>query len=157
MANAIKFRGDMNTWLSVDTGSAGPVDSFPLMWPFLFGADTGLRGGADHRHLSNRRHLAAFLAGRAGFGAEFFVRICAGAGLILFLGGVQNPNYTHYSSELVPLFLLMGATVVVLMAVERRPSIAQIGIAGLCLGLVPFAKHKRRSSRPPWGRSSSGK
>ena len=40
VANAIKFRGDMNTWLSVDTGSAGPLDSFRPMWPFLFGADT---------------------------------------------------------------------------------------------------------------------
>lgn len=138
VANAIKFRGDMNTWLSVDTGSAGPVDSFPLMWPFLFGADTGF---------AVARITATFLIGATWLlfwaalaSAPCFVRICAGAGLILFLGGVQNPNYTHYSSELVPLFLLMGATVVVLMAVERRPSIAQIGIAGLCLGLVPFAK-----------------
>jgi len=138
VANAIKFRGDMNTWLSVDTGSSGPVNSFPLMWPFLFGADTGF---------AVARITATFLIGATWLlfwaalaSAPSFVRVCAGAALILFLGGVQNPNYTHYSSELVPLFLLMGAMVVVLIAVERRPSIAQISIAGLCLGLVPFAK-----------------
>src|SRR5271169_626179 len=41
LANAIKFRSNMNTWLSVDTTTSGPINSYLLMWPFLFGADTG--------------------------------------------------------------------------------------------------------------------
>ena len=97
VANAIKFRGDMNTWLSVDTGSSGPVNSFPLMWPFLFGADTGF---------AVARITATFLIGATWLlfwaalaSAPSFVRVCAGAGLILFLGGVQNPNYTHYPAS----------------------------------------------------------
>ena len=139
VANAIKFRGDMNTWLSVDTGSAGPVDSFPLMWPFLFGADTGF---------AVARITATFLIGATWLlfwaalaSAPSFVRICAGAGLILFLGGVQSPDFTHYASELVPLFLLMCAMVVVLIAVERRPSIAQFD-----RGLMPGACAVRKAS-----------
>src|SRR5262245_27394741 len=41
LASAIKFSTHMNTWLSVDTVTSGPVNVYPLMWPFLFGADTG--------------------------------------------------------------------------------------------------------------------
>jgi hypothetical protein len=41
LANAIKFRSNMNTWLSVDTTTSGPINSYLLMWPFLFGDDTG--------------------------------------------------------------------------------------------------------------------
>ena len=41
LAGAIKFRGNMNTWLSVDNTTSGPINSYSLMWPFLFGADTG--------------------------------------------------------------------------------------------------------------------
>ena len=138
LANAIKFRGDMNTWLSVDTGSAGPVDSFPLMWPFLFGADTGF---AVARITATVLLAATWLLFWAALArAPNFVRICAGAALILLLGGEQSPDFIHYASEILPLLLLMCAIVVVLDAVERRPSAARISIAGLCLGLVPFAK-----------------
>ena len=108
------------------------------MWPFLFGADTGF---------AVARITATFLIGATWLlfwaalaSAPSFVRICAGAGLILFLGGEQSPDFIHYASEIVSLCFLMCAIVVVLIAVERRPSIAQIAIAGLCLGLVPFAK-----------------
>ena len=138
LANAIKFRGDMNTWLSVDTGSAGPVDSFPLMWPFLFGADTGF---AVARITATVLLAATWLLFWAALArAPSSVRICSGAALILFLGGEQSPDFIHYASEILPLLLLMCAIVVVLDAVERRPSAARISIAGLCLGLVPFAK-----------------
>ena len=138
LANAIKFRGDMNTWLSVDTGSAGPVDSFPLMWPFLFGADTGFAVARITATVLLGATWLLFWTALAR--APSSVRICSGAALILFLGGEQSPDFIHYASEILPLFLLMCAMVVVLIAVERRPSIAQISIAGLCLGLVPFAK-----------------
>src|SRR5262245_5413807 len=41
LASAIKFRTNMNSWLSVDTTTSGPLNIYPLMWPFLFSADTG--------------------------------------------------------------------------------------------------------------------
>jgi len=41
LASAIEFRGNINTWLSVDTTTSGPINAYPLMWPFLFGVDTG--------------------------------------------------------------------------------------------------------------------
>lgn len=90
VANAIKFRGDMNTWLSVDTGSSGPVNSFPLMWPFLFGADTGF---------AVARITATFLIGATWLlfwaalaSAPSFVRVCAGAALNLVPGRGAEPE-----------------------------------------------------------------
>src|SRR5271166_1777452 len=138
LASAIKFRDNMYTWLSVDTGTSGPLNCYPLMWPFVFGADTGFAAA---------RITATFLIGATWISfwtalasAPTFVRIWASACLILFMGGAQNPQFIHYSSELVPSFLLMGATVVTMVAVERPPTLPQICCAGLCLGLVPFAK-----------------
>jgi hypothetical protein len=138
LASAIKFRGNVNTWLSVDTTTSGPINSYPLMWPFLFGADTGFVVA---------RITATFLIGATWFflwtaltSAPMLVRVWASACLILFMGGTQNREFIHYSSEIVPSFLLMGAMAVTMVAVERQPSLAQICIAGFCLGLVPFAK-----------------
>jgi len=128
----------MNTWLSVDNTTSGPINAYPLMWPFLFGADTGF---------AVARITATFLIGSTWFflwtalaSAPAFVRVWTSACLILFMGGVQNPQFIHYSSELVPSFLLMGAMAVTMIAVERQLGLAQISIAGIGLGLVPFAK-----------------
>jgi hypothetical protein len=138
LAGAIKFRSNMNTWLSVDNTTSGPINCYPLMWPFLFGADAGF---------AVARITATFLISATWFffctalaSAPTFVRVWTSSCLILFMGGVQSPDFIHYSSEIVPSFLLMGAMVVTMVAVERQPSLAQICIAGLCLGLVPFAK-----------------
>jgi hypothetical protein len=138
LASAIKFRGNMNTWLSVDTNTSGPINSYPLMWPFLFGADTGF---------AVARITATFLIGAtwvflwtALASAPTFVRVWASACPILFMGGVQSPEFIHYSSEVVPSFLLMSAMAVAMVAAEQQPSVTQICIAGFCLGLVPFAK-----------------
>ena len=138
LASAIKFRGNMNTWLSVDTTTSGPVNSYPLMWPFLFGADTGF---AVARITATVFISATWLLLWAALAsAPKFVRVWSSACLILFMGGVQDPQFIHYSSELVPCLLLMGAMAVTMVAVERQPSLTQICIAGICLGLVPFAK-----------------
>src|SRR5262249_14239325 len=67
-------------------------------------------------------------------------RICIGACVILFLGGTQVLDFNHYSSEIVPMFLLMCALRFTLLGAERLLTTAQIAIAGLCLGLTPFAK-----------------
>jgi hypothetical protein len=138
LASAIKFRANMNSWLSVDTTTSGPINIYPLMWPFLLGADTGFPVA---------RISATFLIGCTWFflwtalsSAPAFIRFWTSACLILFMGGTQFSDFTHYSSEIVPSFLLMGAMAVAMVAVERQPSLIQIFIASICLGLVPFAK-----------------
>ena len=83
LAGAIKFRANMNIWL--DTGSSGPANLYPLMWPFVFGADTGFAVA--------RITAIALLGGTwllifsALASTTRPVRICLGACLILFLGG----------------------------------------------------------------------
>jgi hypothetical protein len=138
LASAMKYHANMTTWLSVDTTSSGPVNIFPLMWPFLFGADTGFAVA--------RITTIALLCGTwlltfsALAPAPRSVRICVAAYLMVFLGGTQASGFLHYSSEVVPVFLLMCALRIILLGVERPLTTAQICMAGLCLGLVPFAK-----------------
>src|SRR5262249_47717254 len=120
LASAFKFRGNPNSWLSVDTGTSGPINVYPLMWPFLVGADTGF---------AVARITATFLIGATWFllwtalaSAPAFVRVWTCACLILFMGGTQFFDFIHYSSEIVPSFLLMGAMTVTMVAVERQPN-----------------------------------
>jgi hypothetical protein len=138
LASAIKFRGNMNSWLSVDTTTSGPINIYPLMWPFLFGADTGFAVARITATLLISATWFFFWTALAS--TPTHVRVWASACLILFMGGVQNPEFIHYSSEIVPSFLLFSAMVVTMVAVDRQPSLTQICVAGFCLGLVPFAK-----------------
>jgi hypothetical protein len=138
LASAMKFHVNMNTWLSVDTTSSGPVNVYPLMWPFLFGADTGF-GVARITAVAIRGGTWLLTFSGLAF-APRTLRIGIGACLILFLAGTQSSSFIHYSSEVVPVFLLMCALRIVLLGVERPLTSTQICIAGVCLGLMPFAK-----------------
>lgn len=137
-ASAIKFRANMNTWASVDMSTSGPINAFSLMWPFLFGGDTGFAvARITTIVLLSGTWLLMLSALRS---TPLSVRAFLAGGLVLFLGGTQEPDFNHYSSETVPDFLLMGATAVALGAVERPARRAMLILAGLCVGLVPFTK-----------------
>ena len=138
LASAMKFHTNMNTWLSVDTTSSGPVNIYPLMWPFLFGADAGF---AVARITTIALVGATWLLTVSALSsAPRAVRVCLAACLIVFLGGIQATGLVHYSSEIVPVFFLMCALRIILSGVERPLTTAQLCLAGFCLGLVPFAK-----------------
>jgi hypothetical protein len=138
LAAAIKFRGNMNSWMSADMQSSGPLNAYPLMWPFAFGLDTGFAVA----HMTALAFLAAtwmFLLSALG-SAPKNVRILLGGTLILFLGGTRTFELLEFSSELVPCALLMFAAAAVMVAVGEQVSLTRTLVAGFCLGSVPFAK-----------------
>jgi hypothetical protein len=138
LAAAIKLRGNMNTWLSVDLITSGPLNAIPLMWPFLFGLDTGFAVA----HMTAVALLAVtwlFLPSALQF-APRDVRIFLGGATILLLADAAHFDYLEFASELIPCFLLMFSAAVALTAVGKRTGLSGILAAGFCLGAVPFAK-----------------
>src|SRR5262249_23679048 len=122
----------------VDTTSSGPANVYLLMWPFVFGADTGFAvARITAIAILGGTWLLTFSALASTTGP---MRVCLGACLTLFLGGAQVDDLSQYSSELVPAFLLIYAMRVMLIEATRALRTVQIYIVGLCLGLVPFAK-----------------
>ena len=136
LAAALKFNSNMNSWLSADIETSGPLNAFVLMWPFPF----GLGAGFAVAHMTALALLALtwlFLLS-ALRSAPVDVRIFIGGATILFLGGLLQPDFLEFTSELVPCCLIMLAAAVTLAG--RRPPIALTLAAGLALGAVPFAK-----------------
>ena len=138
LAAAIKFKQNMNTWLAVDLMTSGPLNAYPLMWPFLFGLPASFAAA----HLSALAFLALtwifLLSALRSTPADLRVYL-AGATIVL-LGGVTLPDYLEFTSELTPCCLLMFAASVVFAAVDNRASFVRVLLAGAALGLVPFAK-----------------
>jgi hypothetical protein len=138
LAGAIKLRSNMNTWLSVDLMTSGPLNAIPLMWPFLLGLNTGFAVA----HITAVALLGLtwlFLLWALQF-APRDVRILLGGATILLLAGAGHTDFLQFASELVPSLLLMFSAAIALTAVARRTGLYGILAAGFCLGAVPFAK-----------------
>ena len=138
LANAITFRSNMNSWLSSDGGSAGPLIAYLLMWPFIFGAEIGFT--------TARITAAILICGTWLFflsalnSAPRFIRIFLGASLIIFLGGIQESDFLSYSSETVTEFFIICALAIIINAVDQPPGKIKLFMIGLCLGSAPFCK-----------------
>ena len=140
LAAAIKLAGNANSWASVDINSSGPLNAYPLMWPFAF----GLVPGFALAHLTGLAVLAAtwLMLLFAMRWAPRDIRVFLGAAMIVLIGGMGTSpvSLLSFSSELVPSLLMMVGAAAALAAATERPPLARFLFAALCLGAVPFAK-----------------
>ena len=138
LAAAIKFRSNMNSWASADINSSGPLNGFAMMWPFLFGRETGF--AVAHMTAVAVLALTWLFLLSALRSTPRDVRIFLGGATILLLGAFFHDDYQEFASELVPCCLLMFSTAVAMAATEERARLPGILAAGFCLGAVAFAK-----------------
>ena len=138
LASAMKFRSNLNTWASVDTTSSGPINIYPLMWPFIF--NLGVSFFSARITAAVIISLTWILFWDALRYTSLPIRIAVASALVLFFGAALDIDFIHYSSELVPVCLIMVALRVTLHAFQRRATLNSACIAALCLGMVPFAK-----------------
>lgn len=143
-ANAMRIHAYGLNWNALDGSTNGPLDSLVACWPYLLGLDPTLNTGrlaacallffvCLFLYLSAKtvcgRMLAALLA----------------LPLLVFYSFTDNPNFVHYSSELLPLFLLTAAHYLIVKVgmqrdVSARTEAVRYLLIGLLLGAVPFAK-----------------
>ncbi|MEA2976531.1 MAG: hypothetical protein QOF19_2051 [Alphaproteobacteria bacterium] len=138
IANAMKFAIDPLPWRSVDTTSSGPLNSMILMWPLAFG---------EHVTFSTARLTAALLL----MATSVFVyaslarsvgaiRVAALGLMILYLSGFSQPDYFHYSSELLPICLVSIGVFGAIQLLHGNITRPRLFLYGAVLGCVPFAK-----------------
>jgi hypothetical protein len=143
-ANAMRIHAYGLDWNALDGSTNGPLDSLIACWPYLLGLDPSLNTG---------RLAACALLFCVCLFVYLSAKIVCGrvpASLLLlplltFYAFTDNPNFVHYSSELLPLFLLSAAHyLIVKTTMERDRSVRREALGylliGLLLGAVPFAK-----------------
>ena len=138
IAGALTLRHDPMFWRAVDGGTAGPLDYYPLL-PAAWG--DGPASYAIARLIALATVFGALIfAGaslRRAIGAE--VARLAVLPALVFVAFTTHPDFTHYSTELMPLLLLAAA---VYLAIRHAPAPSPwLGWAvALLLGSVLWAK-----------------
>lgn len=138
LAQAMRYQHDLTPWRAVDGETGGPL----LSWLPLLAHTVGLPFDFRSIHLLAILCLAGTLLATyaaavqlVGEGAAL-VALAAGA---VWLALTPGADFIHYSSELVPDVLLSGA-LAALVSRDPDTKAARIFLAGLLLGLVPWAK-----------------
>ncbi|PPE76984.1 hypothetical protein C3941_26095 [Kaistia algarum] len=137
-ANAMRARWGWISWDIVDPLTAGPIDSMVLVWPRLFGLDItffNIRLTAIVLLAISMSLLASAL--RRLFDAR--VAMVATLPAYLFLIFTNFFDFVHYSSEIMPIFLIsLGIFGLAIYAETRRTWF--LLLAAFAAGCVPFAK-----------------
>ncbi len=139
LAQAITALHDPVPWLSFDGNTCGPLNTYVLMLPALFGAHLSF--------LSTRiiSVLLEFGAAAALYGCVTLVFDAALARIaivppIAFFALVTQAEFVHYSGERLSIFLGMLALWLVCVSVQRRSQAAWLFAVGFVAGMIPFAK-----------------
>jgi hypothetical protein len=140
IAHAITLSQYPTYWESVDGTTIGPINNYMLLIPAFLGL------GFDYTAI--RLLGLVWVIGSLWFFYQsvknFFDAPTAQLSLLpplFFLAFTQDPDFVHYSSEQLPLFLLNVALwSVSKINVARSNSFVGIFLLGVVLGLNPFAK-----------------
>ncbi|MCP5196805.1 MAG: hypothetical protein H6974_08485 [Gammaproteobacteria bacterium] len=139
LAQAARFLAvDFIPWRSVDTGTSGPLNSYVLLLPKIFGFPVDYVSG---------RIVALFcLQIYAVFLFLGLIRIfgCSATMLailptLLFIGLATERDFTHYSSELLPMALLSICFYALIMT-YLKDSLVLSFLSGIFVSLVLLAK-----------------
>ena len=137
IAGALRFMHDPVPWRGADLTTSGPLNSYVLLVPVALGLQinyvTARIVGAA---LLITAVISWYVFARRIRGK--FVAISVVLSPITFLCFAQDPNFTHYSTELLPIALLSVAALMV--SSLRKNSGVQLFMSAFVLGMVPFAK-----------------
>jgi hypothetical protein len=139
LAQAITALQDPVPWLSFDGNTCGPLNTYVLMLPALFG---------QHLTFLSTRVISVLLefgSAAALYGCVALLYDAALARIaivppIAFFALIVQPEFVHYSSERLSIFLAMLALFFVCRSASGRRSPAWLFCAGLVAGMIPFAK-----------------
>jgi len=139
VAQAMLFLEDPIPWTHVDTTTGGPIGTLAILIPSLLGVGPG--------YVSARVIAILLIWGACVFGFKTLRLFLADSWAavvtlapILFWAFPPNMDFVHYSSELVPVFLLSASFYYLVSAYLEEERFGRL-IASIALAsLVPFAK-----------------
>lgn len=138
IAGAITLWRDPVFWRSVDGGTAGPLDYFPLL-PVVWG--DGPASYAIARAIALAVVFETFVfagAALAIVGGAAVARLAV-LPAVAFYAFTTHPDFNHYSTELMPALLLAAAGYAAVRH-GQTPSRIALWSCALLIGSVPWAK-----------------
>ena len=139
VAQAMLFLEDPIPWTHVDTTTGGPIGTLAILIPSLLGVCPG--------YVSARVIAILLIWGACVFGfktlrlflADSWAAVVSLAP-ILFWAFPQNADFIHYSSELMPVFLLSASFYYLVSAYLEGERLGRLLASIALASLVPFAK-----------------
>ncbi len=143
IACAMKARFDWIPWRGFDSGTSGPLNCDVLVLPALVGAPIGF---------FSARVIGLCLIAGAICALYYAVKWIYGGAVarlsivppVLLFSFTRAPDFVHYSSEHLSIFLttvaLAAAAYLVRGLGSKSSRLIACAIGGLCLGSTPFAK-----------------
>jgi hypothetical protein len=139
LAQAITALHDPVPWRSFDPNTCGPLNTYVLMLPALFGYHLSFLSTRVISVLLEFGSAAALYGCVALFFDAALARIAIVPPIALF-ALITQPEFIHYSGERLSIFLAMIALLLFCIAARRLYSAAWLFAAGLVAGMIPFAK-----------------
>lgn len=150
LAQAITLLHDPVYWQSVDGTTIGPLNSYLLCWPGWLGMPITYATARITGFFLLAGTFAALYAGLRYVVAQPIARRTVIL-LLCFYTFTRHPDFQHFSSELLAILFLTAMWWQLLRGVQtamdstrpalnERPSVTPVLLAGLLAGLVPYAK-----------------
>jgi len=138
IAGGMTLRHDPVYWRSVDCGTAGPLDVYPLLAAGFVSPPYGYAVARIMAVLLILGMLGSLGASLALVSSRATARLTV-LPLLAFESFTVNPEFIHYSTELMPGFLAAAGIYAIVRQVIR-PAHSNIWFASVLLGAAPFAK-----------------
>lgn len=140
LSHAITLYQDPVYWRSVDGTTIGPLDNYLLVTPKLFGFQINYTSGRMMGLLCCIGALLFIFSAMKKWFGESTARVAFTAPII-FLSFTQETDFVHYSSEQLPVFLLVLTIWLLSKLTESRLlSSGTTFFLGFFAGMMPFAK-----------------
>lgn len=143
MANTLRMKAFGYSWNASDGTTVGPYNAIVLSWPYLFGWDVTF----------STARLSAFILLTCIFIITFytlkqacgrFIAVLFSLPLLIHNALTENFNFLHYSSETLPLFLLVIGNAIAISLYQNKYTFRinsfLVFLSGLVLGAAPFSK-----------------
>lgn len=140
LSHALTLFQDPVYWRSVDGTTIGPLDNYLLVIPRLLGFQINYTSGrAMGLMCAIGTLIFLFLTIKNWFGSSIAKRLILIP--LLFLTFTQEPDFVHYSSEQLPVFLLsLSVWILSKLSIEKGNLFRNGYFLGLIAGMTPFAK-----------------
>ncbi len=127
-------------WDKLDGGTSGPLNSLILSWPHLLGLDSTFNT-TRLTALMLLSITAIFLYYSIKLVSKNYWAMLWTLPLVAFYAFAKTADFLHYSSELLPVSLLVCANFFILKAYVTKSTNAILYLfSGVALGMAPFAK-----------------
>lgn len=137
-AGAMRTTYGWTTWGIVDPTTSGPLNLMVLTWPYIFGGDATFFSGRGTAVMLSVGTIY-FLYRMARLLLPPAPSIAAVAPAALFYVIILHPDFTHFSSEHLPVFLICGALYFIAQFMRDR-RLTSLCFAAIMTGAIPFAK-----------------